>query len=109
MLVLSRKKEESIVINKDVVVTVLEIKGDRVRLGIEAPQEVGVHRYEVWKEIYQPTPRKNPPRPGARDLAAAIHPTFVAGACRPSTVNQPKETQGAGPARSVNSDVSAST
>jgi len=44
MLVLSRKKNESIVINNDIVVTVVEIRGDKVRLGIVAPKEVPVHR-----------------------------------------------------------------
>ncbi|MDG2131540.1 MAG: carbon storage regulator CsrA [Fuerstiella sp.] len=47
MLVLSRKKSESIVINDDVVVTVIEVRGDKVRLGIKAPREIPVHRKEV--------------------------------------------------------------
>ena len=52
MLVLSRKKNESIVINNDVVVTVVEIRGDKVRLGIVAPKEVPVHRQEVFDLIH---------------------------------------------------------
>ena len=51
MLVLSRKKNESIVINDQIVVTVIEIRGDKVRLGIEAPKEVPVHRREVYDKI----------------------------------------------------------
>lgn len=51
MLVLSRKKFESIVIHDLVTVTVVEIRGDKVRLGIEAPKEIGVHRQEVWLAI----------------------------------------------------------
>ncbi len=51
MLVLSRKKNESIVINGNVTVTVVEIRGDKVRLGIMAPKEVPVHRQEVWEVI----------------------------------------------------------
>lgn len=47
MLVLTRKAGESIVIGDDVVITVLEIKGGQVRLGVEAPREVTVHRMEV--------------------------------------------------------------
>ncbi len=47
MLFLSRKKSESIVINDDVVVTVIEVRGDKVRLGITAPREIPVHRKEV--------------------------------------------------------------
>jgi carbon storage regulator len=52
MLVLSRKKNESIVINNDIVVTVVEIRGDKVRLGIVAPKEVPVHRQEVYDAIH---------------------------------------------------------
>jgi len=51
MLVLSRKKNESIVINNDITVTVVEIRGDKVRLGIEAPKDVSVHRREVYEAI----------------------------------------------------------
>ncbi len=55
MLVLSRKQKESIFINENVVVTVLSIQGDRVRLGIEAPSEIPVHRQEVHERIQNPT------------------------------------------------------
>ena len=51
MLVLSRKKGEAIVIDDDVVIEVIEIRGDKVRLGIDAPKEVPVHRKEVWAAI----------------------------------------------------------
>jgi carbon storage regulator len=51
MLVLSRKKNESIIINDHITVTVVEIRGDKVRLGIEAPKEVSVHRREVYEAI----------------------------------------------------------
>ncbi|MEZ6058939.1 MAG: carbon storage regulator CsrA [Planctomycetaceae bacterium] len=51
MLVLSRKKSESIVINDDVVITVVEVRGDKVRLGIQAPRDVSVHRQEVLDAI----------------------------------------------------------
>jgi carbon storage regulator len=51
MLVLSRKKNESIVINEDIVVTIVEIRGDKVRLGIEAPRDIPVHRREVLDAI----------------------------------------------------------
>lgn len=52
MLVLSRKKNESIVINNDIIVTVVEVRGDKVRLGIVAPKEVPVHRQEVFDAIH---------------------------------------------------------
>jgi carbon storage regulator len=51
MLVLSRKKNETIVINDSITVTVIEIRGDKVRLGIEAPKDVSVHRREVYEAI----------------------------------------------------------
>ena len=51
MLVLSRKQKQSVFINENVVVTVLSIQGDRVRLGIEAPREMPVHRREVYERI----------------------------------------------------------
>jgi len=49
--VLSRKKNESIVINDDITIVVVEIRGDKVRLGVEAPKEVPVHRREVFDAI----------------------------------------------------------
>lgn len=51
MLVLSRKRNESIVIDNRIVLTVIEIRGDKVRLGIEAPKAVPIHRSEVYEAI----------------------------------------------------------
>jgi len=51
MLVLSRKKNESIIINDHITITVVEIRGDKVRLGIDAPKDVAVHRREVYDAI----------------------------------------------------------
>lgn len=51
MLVLSRKKNESIVINNDITIVVVEIRGDKVRLGVDAPKEIPVHRQEVYDAI----------------------------------------------------------
>ena len=53
MLVLSRKKNESIVINDDTTIVVVEIRGDKVRLGVEAPKEVPVHRREVFDASHE--------------------------------------------------------
>jgi carbon storage regulator len=82
MLVLSRKKNESIVINNDITVTVVEIRGDKVRLGIVAPKEVPVHRQEVYDAIHgkegadgaDPAGETGQPRPagGAAGAAAAL-------------------------------------
>lgn len=51
MLVLSRKRYERIVIGDDIVISVVEIRGDKVRLGVEAPKSVSVHRKEVYDAI----------------------------------------------------------
>jgi carbon storage regulator len=51
MLVLSRQRDESIVIGEDIVITIVDIRGDKVRLGIEAPGEVPVHRQEIYEAI----------------------------------------------------------
>ena len=64
MLVLTRRINESIIINEDVSVLVVEVRGDRVRLGIEAPKDVTVHRKEVHDVIKgsstgKPTKRKD--------------------------------------------------
>lgn len=56
MLVLSRKKDERIVINNDITIVVVEIRGDKVRLGVEAPKEVPVHRREVYDAIARGEP-----------------------------------------------------
>ena len=51
MLVLSRQRDESIIIGDNVVVTVVDVRGDKVRLGIDAPVEIPVHRREVYEAI----------------------------------------------------------
>ncbi|QDU93041.1 carbon storage regulator CsrA [Lignipirellula cremea] len=51
MLVLSRKRDEKIVIGDGIVITIVEVRGDKVRLGIEAPSDVPVHRQEVYDAI----------------------------------------------------------
>jgi carbon storage regulator len=51
VLVLTRKRDESIIIQDNIIVTVVEIRGDKVRLGISAPKEISVHRNEVYESI----------------------------------------------------------
>ncbi len=53
MLALSRKKNEAIVINNNVEITILEVKGDQVKVGITAPKEVPVYRKEVYLQIQE--------------------------------------------------------
>ena len=57
MLVLSRHRDESIMIGDNVVVTIVDIRGDKVRLGIDAPQEIPVHRQEVYEAIQRENKR----------------------------------------------------
>ena len=60
MLVLSRQRDESIVIGDRIVITIVDIRGDKVRLGIEAPGEVPVHRQEVYEAIQRENRRPAP-------------------------------------------------
>lgn len=53
MLVLTRKKDQTIVINDNIEITVLDIQGDQVRIGINAPRNVSIHRKEVYLEIQE--------------------------------------------------------
>jgi carbon storage regulator len=51
MLVLSRRPQQSFIIGHDIVITVLEVNGDTVRVGIDAPRDVAVHREEIYREL----------------------------------------------------------
>ncbi len=71
MLVLSRQLDESIVIGENIVVTIVDIRGDKVRLGIEAPSEIPVHRREVFEAIQRENLRASQMAPkGTPDVAA---------------------------------------
>lgn len=59
MLALSRKKNEAIVINNNIEITVLEVKGEQVKLGISAPKEVPVYRKEVYIQIQESNKEAN--------------------------------------------------
>lgn len=59
MLVLSRKRDESIVINHEIKIMVIEIRGDKVRLGIEAPRHIPIHRREVYDAIQRSLQEKS--------------------------------------------------
>jgi carbon storage regulator len=78
MLVLTRRANQSIVIGGDVTVTVLEVRGDQVRLGIQAPKSVQVHREEVWLELAEANREAASPDPAAlealKDLAPKPRP-----------------------------------
>ena len=68
MLVLSRRTNQSIVIGPDITVTVLEVRGDQVRLGIQAPRDVSVHREEIYAEIRRENQRAAGVQSGDTDL-----------------------------------------
>ena len=69
MLVLSRHRDESIMIGDDVVVTIVDIRGDKVRLGIDAPQDIPVHRQEVYDAIQRENQKAAELRPSdTKDL-----------------------------------------
>ncbi len=53
MLALSRKKDESIIINDNIEITIIEIKGDQIKLGISAPKDVPIYRKEVFEQIQE--------------------------------------------------------
>jgi len=53
MLVLTRKAEESLVIGDQITLTILSVEGDRVKIGIQAPREIAIHRKEVWDAIHE--------------------------------------------------------
>jgi len=59
MLVLSRQRDESIIIADNIVITIVDIRGDKVRLGIEAPKEIPVHRQEVYDAIQRENDQEN--------------------------------------------------
>lgn len=63
MLVLSRKRHEQLVIGDSIIITVVEIRGDKVRLAIEAPREVPVHRREVFEALRRADQRESTPCP----------------------------------------------
>jgi carbon storage regulator len=80
MLVLSRQRDESIIIGDNIVVTIVDIRGDKVRLGIEAPTEIPVHRREVFEAIQRENLQASRMQP--RDVSSLRH--------TPSTRHAPK-------------------
>ena len=63
MLVLSRQKDESIMIGDDVEITIVDVRGDKVRLGINAPRNISVHRKEIYLAIQKEKSEKEHPAP----------------------------------------------
>ncbi|MEO1996459.1 MAG: carbon storage regulator CsrA [Planctomycetaceae bacterium] len=76
MLVLSRQRDEAIMIGDDIVITIVDIRGDKVRLGIAAPKAIPVHRQEVYEAIERENQRSNNPQQASQ-----------------STVNEPSDSE----------------
>lgn len=80
MLVLTRRANQSIMIGADVVITVLEVRGDQVRIGIDAPRSVSVHREEVFRELEAANRAAASPDSGVLEGLAALRPPPERGA-----------------------------
>ena len=75
MLVLSRHRDESIMIGDEIVVTIVDIRGDKVRLGIDAPQDIPVHRQEVYEAIQRENRKASQIQPSeTRDIGPVTGP-----------------------------------
>lgn len=74
MLVLSRQRDESIIIGENIVITVVDIRGDKVRLGIQAPTEIPVHRQEVYEAIQREQVKTQGGDTGTVDVAMSKFP-----------------------------------
>ena len=71
MLVLTRKPGQSIVINDNIEVTILEVKGEAVRIGVEAPKEVTIYRHEIYEEIKREN-QKTAQQSSLEDISLAL-------------------------------------
>ncbi len=84
MLILTRRAGESIVIGDDIVVTIVEAGRDHVRIGIEAPRSVAVHRQEVYVAISQENEAaRSGAQPDRIDVGAPVAPTMIPRRQRP--------------------------
>lgn len=97
MLVLSRHRDESIMIGDDVVVTIVDIRGDKVRLGIDAPQSIPVHRQEVYEAIQRENRRASQTDPEATRTIAP--PREARPPREPREPREPRDTRGPRPNR----------
>lgn len=87
MLVLTRRVGESVMIGHDVVVTVLEVRGDVIRVGIKAPRDVDVHREEVYLDLQRANVAAASPEPAVVDTLAARLRAGAAGSAAPESAD----------------------
>ena len=59
MLVLTRKKNEKIVIDENIIITIVDVRGDKVRIGIDAPDHILIHRQEIFEQLQNNSPNVN--------------------------------------------------
>ena len=83
MLVLSRQRDQSIMIGDDVEITIVDVRGDKVRIGINAPREISVHRKEVYEAIRREAQATAKPATG--ETAAGKPRTTEAPPAKPAT------------------------
>jgi carbon storage regulator len=76
MLVLSRHRDERIMLGDDIVITIVDIRGDKIRIGIDAPSSMPVHRQEVYEAIHRGDPRHAAAAPKA---STDVKPATIAG------------------------------
>ncbi len=75
MLALTRKKGEALMINNDIEITILEVRGDQVKLGIAAPKEVTIYRQEVYAQIQEANKEASDNMAGLEQLASLLKKT----------------------------------
>jgi carbon storage regulator len=97
MLVLTRRAGESIVIGNDVTVTVLEVRGDQIRLGIDAPRDVQIHREEIYVQVQQANRGAVASASRAADLLRGVQPRPPAGRAQNATSKRDGPTGGVTP------------
>ena len=95
MLVLSRYRDESIYIGDDIVITVVDIRGDRVRIGVQAPSDVTVHRQEVYDAIKNGSPRDSGAEIRKIDPSPSVQTSATAPLSRELSRQKAKMSEGA--------------
>lgn len=91
MLVLSRQRDETIIIGDDIEITVVDIRGDKVRLGVTAPKEISVHRKEVYDAIRRENREAAQVKPEDLSGLGKVHPPQGGSAGKPPPQGPPQQ------------------